>query len=298
MSGTVWIVGGDSRIGRALAGRLARSGVPTVATTRRAEPGHSGPDGAGSDRVRLDLDGDVSGFVPPDGVAAVVLCAAVTAQARCREDWERSWRVNVENTLRVAGAFRRRGALVVFPSSNLVFDGSRPFRRPGERASPVCAYGRLKAEAEAALLARGGAAVVRLTKVVPPDFPLFARWAADLRAGRPIRPFADMAVAPVTPDAVVAALLAVCVTRAEGIHHISGDADVTYGDAARRLAARLGAPAELVQSASWREAGLDAGEVPDYATLDMAETAVRLGCDPVPLEAVLDGLAGTASITA
>ena len=47
-----------------------------------------------------------------------------------------------------------------------------------------------------------GAAVVRLTKVVSPGFPLFRTWVRDLKDGRRITPFRDMWFSPISVDYV------------------------------------------------------------------------------------------------
>ena len=87
-----------------------------------------------------------------------------------------------------------------FLSTNQVFDGSVPEMAADAPASPVSEYGRQKARVEAALRARmdqgAPVAVLRLAKVVSRDMPLIRGWVDALSAGKPIRAFHDMTLAP------------------------------------------------------------------------------------------------------
>src|SRR5437764_879665 len=90
-----------------------------------------------------------------------------------------------------------RAVLIV--GADGVFDGQHPHRLPTDPVSPVTEYGRQKAEVERHLLTMDApAAVVRLTKVLQPGFPLLRGWVDALKIGEPILPFSDMVMAPVT----------------------------------------------------------------------------------------------------
>lgn len=273
------IVGGGSRLGRALAAVARGAGVRVTATTRH--PGAAGPG-----TPLLDLAGDVGGFRPPADADAAVLCAAVTDLRHCAADPALARRVNHGGITAVAAACRDAGIFTVFPSTNLVFDGTRPLRRTDEAPSPLTPYGRLKAETEAALLAAGGAAVLRLTKVLDPTLPLLAGWAAALRAGQPVRAFHDMVLAPVGPDHAASALLALAGARRAGVAHLSGERDLSYHALAGVLAARLGVPAGLVEAAARWDAGIAGDAAPAHTTLFMDGLSGVAASGPVGLDRV------------
>ena len=140
-------------------------------------------------------------------------------------------------------------------------------------------YGRQKAEAEAALLAPyaplasgapgasgGDVLVVRLTKVITPG-DLFDQWRKDLLAGKTIRPFSDMPVAPVSLEAAAAVLAELAATGASGIRHVSAPRDISYAEAARRLAERLGVSPDLVRPQTVAESGIALEHAPRCASL-------------------------------
>ena len=279
-SNVILIVGAEGMIGRALAQRLLGCGWPVVRTMLAPEPG----------AVGLDLSLDVAAWRPPPEVGVGYLCAAVTSVAECRRDPKRAFAVNVTGTVAVARTLARQGAAIVFPSTNLVFDGSAPFERAETPVAPATEYGRQKAEAEKQLLALSGrVCIVRLSKVLGPRTPLLVRWADDLRHGRAIRPFADMVVAPVPLDFAVDVLLRAGRERLCGIVQVSGPQEVSYEAVARHVARRIGASETLIEPIEAAAAGPEFEPIPAHATLDMSRLQNELAMTPPDVWTTIDG---------
>jgi dTDP-4-dehydrorhamnose reductase len=267
------LVGGDSEIGRAVAADMgARQRV--LVTTRRARQ-------ARDERIRLDLAGDLDRWEPPADITGACICAAVARLADCAADPAASARVNVIGTLAVVERLLARDVHVVFLSTNQVFDGLTPQVRADAPTSPVSEYGRQKARTEAALRAemeRGApVAILRLSKVISPQTALLRDWTAALAAGKPIRAFHDMTMAPVPAVTVASAIEALMSDRASGVFQLAGPRDVAYTEVGRFLAERLGADRSLVESVSVASAGLPAGVAPPHTTLDSAALKARHG---------------------
>jgi dTDP-4-dehydrorhamnose reductase len=74
----------------------------------------------------------------------------MSAAEAVRLDPARGRAVNTEATARLADWCARRDRRIVYTSTDLVFDGSRPWSREEDRAEPVLAYGRTKRDAEPA----------------------------------------------------------------------------------------------------------------------------------------------------
>jgi len=276
------VIGGDGLIGAALGARLAARGWQVLSTTRRAAT-------AARDRLLLDLADDVRDWQPPADLALAYLCAGVTSIAQCEADPSGTRRINVEALCSVACQLLAAGAFVVFPSTNLVFDGALPRRAADDPVGPLTEYGRQKADLEQRLLAAGEqTAVVRLTKVLSPDSRFLREWVTKLRAGETIHPFADMVMAPVTLRLATEALLQVGTRRASGITQVSALEDVTYEAAARRLAMRLGVAAELVQPIRTADAGIAPAAAPRHTTLDPTRLGQELGLSPPHAGETLD----------
>lgn len=259
------VVGADSTIGGALVRQLAASRRPALGTSRRAEATHF---------LALDL-GDLPAEWTGPRVAVAYLCAGVTRLDACQLDPHGTSHINVAGNLALARQLVDQGAFVVFLSTSLVFDGTRAYRRTGERTCPFNEYGRQKAAVEQRLSELGdNVAALRLTKVLAADNALLAGWARSLSAGQPVRAFDDMVMAPLPVDCVAAALANLGQARLSGIWHLGGQRDMTYADAARLGAQLLGVASELVQAVP--TCSVLADPPPRHTTLDCELLPERL----------------------
>ncbi len=280
------IVGSSGHIGRALTEWSHQCGMSLVLTARDGSRAIAGA-------LPLDLATDVAGWLPPDGITVAFLLAAVTSLEQCRNHPIDSRRVNVDGTLALARVLHERGSHLVFPSTNLVFDGAVPQCRADEPVCPLTEYGRQKADVERELLAWGErVCVVRLTKVITPDMPLLAGWVRALRDGEVIHPFADMVMAPVPVGFTTRVLAAVAQERLSGIVQVSAERDITYSAAARHLARCLGVDDGLVQPVRAQDAGVVPEARPRHTALDVSRLREEFGLHPPEaasaLEVVLD----------
>jgi len=260
------IVGAKGLLGCAITQHLGLCGAPMVSAGRSAQAGE----------WQLDLAADPAEWQVPAGLSAAYLCAAETRLQVCEAEPERTACVNVERTLELARRLVEAGAFVVFPSTNLVFDGHRPVFLEGHSVCPVTEYARQKVRVEAGLRQwPSRTAIVRLSKVVHPGMPLLRGWADLLRRGETVRAFANLHFSPITPAYVAEALYAIASRRLSGITHLSGSGQMSYADLAFALARRLGVRESLVIPA----------ETPDgparSSVLDAGRAARELGvCQP------------------
>lgn len=279
--GGVLVVGADGMLGSAVASRLEAQGCPVIRTSRRGGPGP----------IPLDLASLPAAWSPPAGIAAAVICAAITSTDECRSRPDECRRVNVEATCELGRRLAGAGARIVFLSTNMVFDGSTAFTPAAAPRSPRTAYGRMKAEAEERLLALGsGTTVVRLTKVIGRSLPVIDRWRESLGRGEPIRPLADLVIAPVSLDLATTAIAAAAREPLGSILQVSANADVAYADVATRLAARWGAASDLVRPATAADPGLALEHLPAHTTLDASAVRDKLGIATPDPWAAIDGV--------
>ena len=265
------VVGGDGTIGRALARSLAADAVPFLSTTRRQ--GLAGPD-----RPYLDLGDEPSMWKLPPDVSVVYICAGETQRQVCQSEPERTWAINVVNTLALARHYLDQGATVLLPSSNQVFDGEAAEQPAASDTCPRTEVGRQSVAAERGILAHPGtSAVVRLSKVVESSVPLLSGWVRALRHGIEVTAFSDLVMAPIPVSLVVRVFRAVADKRATGVFQLSGDRDVAFSDVAAWLAHRIGAPASLVRAVPSAEAGVSLESVPRHTTMDGTRTLDELG---------------------
>jgi dTDP-4-dehydrorhamnose reductase len=280
-STTVLVVGADGGIGRRLLRVLAEAGCSVIGTTHRATESAAG-------RIHhLDLT-SVEGFDSLPPCRAAVLCAAVTSMERCRKEPAATRQINVTNTVRLARHLLKEGSHVIFLSSNTVFDGRQPFARITDSTSPRTEYGLQKADTELQLLSLDGqVTVVRFSKIISPELPLIKGWVRDMRCGRNIYPFSDSFMSPVPLSFAIELLLRLLKAHVTGIIQASAASDISYEQAARYLARRLGCDEQLIEPISCGQRGI--GYMPVNTTLDPTGLA-ELGLKVPQVKSVLDEL--------
>jgi len=276
------VIGGDSLVGSELVLALRAGGYAVRATSRRSRP----------DAIQLDLADPDLAQLARERFARAFVCAGVTAMQECEASPERARLINVENTLRVMRTLARAGTHLVFFSSGQVFDGEIP--RPGETAPrrPKNLYGRHKLEVEEAIVREGlPAAVLRITKILA-QMPLgmFRTWHGALTAGQPAVAATNMTLAPVSVEDAAQAAMRLALERRVGPWHLSSADEITYAQAARRMAEVCGFPAALVRGEDVSETQVAAIHRHRYAALDAGKLAAALQFPIRPAATVLQQL--------
>jgi dTDP-4-dehydrorhamnose reductase len=253
------IIGVDGSFGGALSRSLQSLGHEVIATTRRRERagGH----------LFLDLAAPLPLPLPPQ-VDVAIICAAMARLDDCRRYPELAHRVNVAAPLDLARTLTRAGARVILLSTSSVFGCLVPHVEENASPAPRSVYARFKAEAETRLLELGSRiAVLRLTKVVKPNSGLLSDWIRHLGDGRPVRAFDDSRFCPLTVAHVVDAIAAVIQDGQGGVYHLSGAADVSYAEAVKFFAQRIGVATELVEPVHGVDSGLPYEELTPFTSL-------------------------------
>jgi dTDP-4-dehydrorhamnose reductase len=280
--GASLVIGADGLIGRALADHLVRIGETVIETTRRR-------DTLSEKRIFLDAAGDVSDWRPPGPVSVAYLCAAVTSIERCRQEPMESANVNVHNTGALAKRLAASGTFVIFPSTNFVYDGSIPFRKAEDPVCPVTEYGRQRAEVERQLLSLGDLiSIVRITKVIGPNMPLFKEWIQALQRNETIHPFTDKILSPVPLSFAVEVLHQTGLTRISGILQISASKDITYAQLGYHLAQRMRVDLRLVKPIAANPVPYQERE--HHTTLDTTRLVQDLGMKPPGVWSAVESL--------
>jgi dTDP-4-dehydrorhamnose reductase len=184
---------------------------------------------------------------------AVLHAAALASVAECHRDPERAFRVNVGGTATLAELAAGAGVRFVLVSTDLVFDGEHAPYREADPPAPLSAYGRSKAEAEAAALAAPRAAVARVSLLFGralagrPSF--FDQQADALRAGRPVTLFADEWRTPLHLATAARALVALASSDFTGVLHVGGPERLSRLEMGQRLAHFLRADPGVIVAA-------------------------------------------------
>lgn len=267
------VVGADGLLGKGLLNLCKKEGITCVGTTRR-QPS--------SGLISLDLQKTVSLQISPAGDnASAILCAGITSLAACRDRYAESHRINVTAISAIANNFLEQSFRPVLLSTSLVFSGKERLQRHNDSPCPLTAYGMQKLEAEENLIhLSDNSLVIRLSKVIHPQFPLFHGWLESWRLNTPVLAYHDAFFAPITVDWVLESVMALCRGRATGIWQLSCHEEFSYADAAYALADMYGVSSSLVTPISARER-LPKDERPKHPALDCSRFANWKG-DKVP----------------
>lgn len=264
----------NGTIGSALFSRLRAIGESVKGTTQRQQPV------LGRDTVYLNLL-EPSSWRFEQKVDVAYFCAGVCRMALCEADPVGTANINIDATLALAKKLADNGTFIVYLSTNQVFSGNEAFAPENTDYNAQNEYGRQKARIEALLKEHCSAlAIVRLTKVVEPDFPLIRNWIQQLTSDQPVRAFEDMMLAPVSLRQVVNILIKIGEKRQSGIYHVSGAEDVSYYQLACYLAGQLSRPVSLIQSARAAEGGMEKSFLPRFTTLDCSSIIAAVGEKP------------------
>jgi len=138
---------------------------------------------------------------------------------------------------------------VIFLSSNYVFDGCDESPSESQVPSPICVYGRGKADFEKVVLSLSDRnAVLRLSKVIAQNTAPFVGWMQSLKTGHIIEPIQNLSFSPVSLHMVLQVVTAIATQRAKGIFHLGGAEQITYAAAADLLARRMKLDPSLIRS--------------------------------------------------
>lgn len=240
-----WVITGASgRLGSCIVERL---GLALPPTRILAGTGHTTGRIAGIDLTPLPLE-DGAGLQAALRAAHpthIVHAAGVTTVAAAYADPGRAHRLNVAATIACAAAARAMGAVLVFVSTDMVFDGEHaPYRAP-DPVAPVSVYGRTKAAAEAALGGLHSVATIARCPLLYGPTPAregneHAAFVERLRAGPPLSLFEDEWRTPLTYVDAAHRLIELARAAPGGVVHLAGGPRLSRLELGLQVAAAAG----------------------------------------------------------
>ncbi|WP_373840299.1 sugar nucleotide-binding protein [Methanospirillum sp.] len=281
MSEKYLIIGEDSQIGSFFTRRYSDISVGT--TRRREKVSHR------SSGIYLNLEEDLSLWAPPKGVTSAVIFTAVTSIEKCQRNPEYARFINVEKTKNLIDILHKNNIFIVFPSTNQVFNGTIPYQKVGDTPSPQTEYGKNKLEVENYLLINKiESSIIRFSKIIPPDYPLFQTWITSLKQGESIHPFHDMVISPVSISFACMVIRILLEKKLTGIFQVSADDDISYANIAHDIGTKLGYNGSLIQPVSWKTSDIQLNHVPEHTTLDTTKLRNDLGIKIPDIRIIID----------
>ena len=189
----------------------------------------------------------------------VVLHAAAMAHPdECADDIPATRQINVQGAKLMAQACAERGIKIVFTSTDLVFDGQKPFQVEGDVTHALGVYGKSKVDAEKEVLAATGAKplVARMALMygwgrgTAKGRNLAEKWLKTLLTGGRAQSFTDQFRTALYVEDACIALRKVIEAGLEGTVHIAGPERVSRYDLAVALAKAFSLAPEAILASS------------------------------------------------
>jgi len=237
MHKNIFIIGVDGLIGSSLFNILESTEHKIFGTSKRL----------GSKFPYLDITDDEGRWPEFDELDIIVICAGLTKIKQCQENQSLSYAINVEGVEKIISKYKSSKTKIIFLSSSHVFSGKIGFVKETEKVEPLNIYGTHKALAENIILNNNGL-IIRVTKVIDPNFPLFIDWISKLKSGKKIVAYNNLFASLVPLESLIKTICLAIKNDWNGIVHLSGPEDTAYDEIAIILARKLKCNNELIIS--------------------------------------------------
>ena len=271
------ITGAGGLLGQALC-QEAVNGWTVIALCRNTVPSIPGVRVLTADITDSPGLGDAFTRARPD---AVIHAAALSRPNACELDPETSAAVNLAGTIQLGTRCATAGVPLVFTSTDLVFDGTRPPYGEDDPVSPISVYGRHKSLAEARLKAICPSATICRLPLLFGHHPAGGGFLGELvstldSGGRP-RLFTDEHRTPLSTRSAARGLLTL-LAHPGRLLHLGGGRRVSRYAFGLQVAALMHLPAARILPIRQGDLEMPAPRSPDVS-LDN-RSARRLGFDP------------------
>ncbi len=274
----ILIIGIDSKLGSLAANRLTAQAYKVYGTTRRETS-------VTKNIQYLNLEDRPEKWPRFPNCDTALICASVPSVDECENNPEKTKQLNVDSICNLASSLINKQCLVLFPSTNMVFNGHIPFTSTNHQTSPTTVYASQKVMVERFLAEKSDStAIIRFTKILDERHYLFLKWMADLKQGKEIKSYSDKIFSPISIDFAVDALTQIVRKKTKGIFHLSGSADISYSDAARHIAYRLNKETSLIIEEKEKKLSDEKSVAARYSTLEQSDIFKELDHPTDPYE--------------
>ncbi len=240
------VIGASGFLGSYLAKEFG-SNNEVIGTGHRQEPNF----------VQLDLAGDVNQVLEKFNPELVILSAGVTNMDLCEEKPTECREVNVEGTSKVVAYCKKNNAVLVFYSSDAVFDGKNgPYSEDYSPLSPTSQYAKQKVEAEQIVSQLPNYLIIRTSSVYgwdPRNANFVARLFNNLSTGKEVTTPVNQSYTPTyAPDLATATHLLI-ENQQRGIFNVTGSTFISRYDFALLAAEVFGFDKQLVKGVKTAE---------------------------------------------
>lgn len=277
------IVGADSLLGNAVIKNLKEGS--TLGTSRKKE-------NISKSVFYFDL-GVPEEHWPnfPDNINCAFIAAAISKQSQYTQNPKYAKHINIHQTGKLIKLLTTRGIHVVFPSTNIVLECTKPMQTIEETPSPQGPYAKGKAHIEETFKNNEQISIARLPKILDSKTGILQEWITHLLANKPINAFKDLYISPVSLDYAAKFIISLLKNKKRGIWHLSGNSELSYYDLACALCDKLGTSRQLIKAEQMEQQEKFA--LPLHPSLDCSKTHKELGIRAQRVEDMIEDLLTT-----
>ncbi len=206
---------------------------------------HSSPRDIFLDITNPEQVEEVIGRINP---GIILLSAALADIDRCETDRHLALNTNVRGAENVVRCCRNR--LLVYYSTNAVFDGFREDCREEDQPRPINFYGETKWKAEAIIQNLPQHLILRTAMLYTDDWdgPKFINWLIrNLSQGTAVKAATDFIMNPTFIHDLATATFALLQKKCRGLYHVAGGSTLSCYEMALQIVPKWGFDPSLVQ---------------------------------------------------
>lgn len=199
----------------------------------------------------------------------VILAAALADMDRCETDHDLAVRINIMGVENVVRNCQNR--LLVYYSSDAIFDGIRGNYSEDDLPNPVNFYGETKLRSEQIVKTLPGYLILRTSFIYSdqPESPKFIPWLIrNLAQVKPVKVAQDLTTCPTFIDDLAYATLALLQKKCHGVYHVAGASALSCYDMALYIAQKWGFDTALIHPVKRTELPWKAARA-EQATLNL-----------------------------
>jgi len=170
--------------------------------------------------------------------------AALTNVDKNETDPDLAYKINVTGTKNIGLAAKKSKCIVIFVSTDFIFDGKKGMYKETDKPNPISVYGKTKLEAEQELSKTGAEHAIARTAVLYGSFRLrfnFVTWVIDsLVAKKSMTIVSDQYNSPTLAEDLAKALLDIYESGKRDIFHAGGSERINRYDFALKIAKVMG----------------------------------------------------------
>jgi len=267
----ILIIGINSKIGSLAADQFAAQSYEVYGTTRRKNS-------IANNVQYLNLVDKLEKWPNFPNCEIALICTSIHSVDECEKYPKKTRLLNVNAICNLVKRLIEKQCFVLFPSTNMVFNGQIPFAKPNHQTSPTTVYASQKVIVENFLLEKtDNAAIIRFTKILDKKHDLFTNWITDLKRGEKIISYSNKYFSPISIDCAVDALIKIAENKMKGIFHLSGSSDISFSSAAKHIAYRLKKEKSMIIELKQPTKPEETRIPPKYTTLAQSDIFNGLG---------------------